>query len=271
VIPTVTQLPGIIFHHPFETLELSVVYPTAVLTYETDVKSIPTLTFLGHSSVAINTDDALLIIDPVVMPGNVASGGDHRPLRQILRAADFIVISHHHWDHLHFQTLCTLPKDKCLIVPRVYKPRFSNPPIREHLTHLGLQNIIEAEVGQTLLLRDIELRFFLFFGEPFGLSSTFDGFTYHIRFAGRNLYGSVDSAFDENGDMEETITDAERWALRLKPRVLIPYAEFIFQGRPQPDLRLDRITSKSDKTFGDDNFPKGSKEAFMVRKYYILR
>lgn len=260
-----------------------------------DFDDLPDLTFLGHSSLALKGRETLLVIDPVYLPTNSASDHENRTVLSIIKAADVIVISHHHWDHLHFQTLVRLPKDKLFVVPQqVQTPSFSNPPIADYLRSLGFYNIIEAVIGEIYELGDMILRPLPFYGEPFGIDSVFDAFTYHITFAGLTLYGSVDACFNELEDMDATIkqvaalgeldfflfgssnqthtnpwkaagpkhfsnelstypdmlryhpniNDAQRWAGWLKPRVLLPYAQFVFKSSYQADLNLSDIVNQ---------------------------
>lgn len=166
---------------------------------------LPDFVFLGHSSFAVHASSTMVVFDPVILPANAAAAGPDRPLAALVRAAVAIVISHHHWDHLHFQTLAQLPRAMRLIVPRAGALSLANPPIAGYLRALGFTEIIECGPGDTIEIDGVTIRFFPFFGESFGLQSRFDAFTYHVSFRGRTLYGSVDACFDEAGTMEATI------------------------------------------------------------------
>lgn len=251
---------------------------------------IPPILFLGHSSICVSSQDCTVVFDPVCLPETSAPNG--RDMLAIARRADFIVISHHHWDHLHFQTLCLLPRDKVIIVPKVLDASLVDPPVALYLRSLGFENIIEHQPGDVLSLSpEFTLRFFPFRGESFGIGSVFSAFTYHVTFSGKTLFGSVDSCHDERGDMDETISqiaslgsldffffgssglshfppyaaggvhhfsnelmyrpdlvryhptfdDAKRWVDVLKPRFLLPYAQFIFRSVVSEDLHIDSL------------------------------
>jgi L-ascorbate metabolism protein UlaG (beta-lactamase superfamily) len=179
-------------------------------TRRLDVRDLPELLFLGHSSFAVRSAGTLVVFDPVALPGNLVASEPDRPLMEIIRAASFIVMSHHHWDHVHFQTLCQIPKNIPLLVPRVIHPSLANPPIAAYLKSLRFSEVRECEPGEMHHLGDVQLRLFPFYGEAFGLGSHFDGFSYHVSFSGRTLFGSVDTCFDEAGDMEETINEVAK-------------------------------------------------------------
>lgn len=271
--------------------------------------ALPELLFLGHSSIAVRSGGTLVVVDPVCLPGNARIKRPEGALLSLLRAADYVVISHHHWDHLHFQTLCRLPRTKPILVPRSRAPGFSNPPVAAYLRALGFSDVREVGPGERHKLGEVTLRTFEFYGEPFGRGSTFDAFTYHFAFADHTLYGSVDACFNEVGDMEQTIskvaalgpldfflvgssgqvharpyqaagqrhfsnelretptliryhptvTDAERWARVLKPRVLMPYAQFLFRAYPAKDLELSEVLA------GRAPDPRGTESATHCR------
>lgn len=171
----------------------------------TENADLPDFLFLGHSSFAVRARDKFVVFDPVMLPGNSAAGDQGRLLSSLIRDAAAIVISHHHWDHLHFQTLVRLPRNIPLIVPVSRRPSFANPPIAAYLRSLGFTDISERAPGDTAVVAGVAITFFPFFGESFGLQSHFDAFTYHVSFSGRTLYGSVDACFDEAETMEATI------------------------------------------------------------------
>ncbi|PRQ04330.1 Beta-lactamase superfamily domain protein [Enhygromyxa salina] len=252
-----------------------------------EVDALPDFMFLGHSGLMVRDGRDLLLVDPIGRPDNEALGRD-RPLFQLLNLASAVLISHHHWDHLDFQTLTRVRRDTPMIVPRCHEPSAANPPIAAYLAELGFVDVREHDPGDSLSIGALRLRLAEFRGEAFGLGSRFDAFTYHLRFKERSLYGTVDACHDEAGGMDETIrevaswgrpdlflfgsseqehskpylagglrhfsnelkwrpellryhpdfADVARWARVLRPRWLIPYAQFLFGGRPRADLRF---------------------------------
>ena len=45
--------------------------------------------------------------------------------------------------------------------------------------------------------------------------------------------------------------DVERWVDVLRPRFLVPYAEFIFDGARRPDLAFDTLARTAPDTLAD--------------------
>ncbi|MEX1367636.1 MAG: MBL fold metallo-hydrolase [Nannocystaceae bacterium] len=175
-----------------------------------ELERIPPFLFLGHSGLAVRHGEHLLVVDPVGRPDNERLSGQ-RPLYQLLNRASLIVISHHHWDHLDFQTLTRIRRDVPMIVPACERPSASNPPMAPYLRELGFVDVREHRPGEIVSLGGLELRLAQFRGEAFGLDSHFDAFTYHLRFGARVLYGSVDACHDEVGGMDEIIEQVASW------------------------------------------------------------
>lgn len=266
---------------------------------EVDLEALPEFQFLGHSGFFVRDGSDLLLVDPMLVPSTRALASSPL-LEPMLARASGILISHNHWDHLHYPTLTRLPRDIRIVVPRVRRPSFSNPPMAAYLRALGFTRVEERDPGDEIQLGGITLRCVAFHGEPFGLNSRFDALTYHIRFGTKTLYGSVDAAFDEEGDMEAvidevaswgapdlflfgssgqqhdppflaaglryfsnelverpdlcryhpTVVDAERWARKLQPRALVPYAQFLFTGDRAAHVRGDAFLNGNDVSLG---------------------
>ena len=259
----------------------------------------PIVRFLAHSSLLLRSNSTTVVVDPVCVPRiETQSNAAKRELMRDVRSSNFVVLSHNHWDHVHYQTLSGIPRDVALIVPHVRKPSFSNPPLDTYVRALGFCDVRTIDVGEVMKLGDIELTAMPFFGEAFGNDSEFDGFTYYFRWAGRTLYGSVDACFDERGNMDEpmlnvakmgeldffffgssdqhhlqpyqapgprrisdelrnrrdllryhpNIEDVARWSKIVQPKFLVPYAQFLFDGKQQEHLPWHLL--REDESFG---------------------
>ena len=169
---------------------------------------VPRLQFLGHSSLFVQAKQAAIVIDPAI---HSSPGGELDPTAFIRAAhADAIFITHHHWDHCNPSTLVRIPRDKQIYVPRCRNPSFANPPLVKYLALLGFHAVIEVDPWQTVQIGDIEVTTVPCHGEPFGLGSLFDAFTYLIQANGQTIYSSVDACHDEAGTMEPIIAEVAR-------------------------------------------------------------
>jgi len=169
----------------------------------------PTFMFVGHSSLYVRTEQTSIIVDPAIYR---TEKGDLDPAAfQLLADTEAVLISHHHWDHLNPSTLVRIRRDKPIFVPRCHEPSFANPPMAHYLRRLGFTNVTEVSPWERRSFGDITVTFAPFYGEPFGLRSRFDGFTYLIEANGQVLYSSVDGRQDEVGSMDPVIVEiAER-------------------------------------------------------------
>jgi hypothetical protein len=249
---------------------------------------LPRVLFLGHSAVFVHDGSHSVIIDPVVRSSTQRKAPRERRPFELIARADAVLLTHNHWDHFFYETLVTIPRDKLVVVPRVRQPTFANPPLAAYLRALGFTNVRECDPWDVVQVGELRVDIVPFFGEPAGLGSRFDAFTYLIEFGGKRLYGSLDACHDEAGTMEPVIAevaargpidvflfgasnlhhhpiypaarvrhfsnelltrpdlvryhpncdDVARWSAMLRPRFAIPYAEFIFDGSPAPDLDL---------------------------------
>jgi L-ascorbate metabolism protein UlaG (beta-lactamase superfamily) len=254
-----------------------------------ELAALPELLFVSHSSVFVRGREASVLIDPAILTSTeVLARPGRRPFELAARASA-VLVSHAHWDHLAFQTMLRIPRETTIYVPRVKQPRLVNPPLRTYLHAFGFTNVVEVGDWDKASIGDLEVIFAPFFGEPFGLDSRFDAFTYLVSANGKTIYGSLDACHDEAGDMNGVverlgkehaidvflfgssaqrhvqlyraanmrhysnelqkrpdlvryhpdIDDVIRWCAPLRPKAIVPYANFVYFGSEQPDARLD--------------------------------
>jgi len=90
--------------------------PLQVPTVHTDLKKldspVPAIVWFGHSSYLIKTRTANILVDPV-LKGNVSPvsffgkpfpGADAYPIED-LPSIDIVLLTHDHYDHLHYQSI----------------------------------------------------------------------------------------------------------------------------------------------------------------------
>lgn len=106
--------------------------------------------FYGHATVAIDLDGTRLLTDPL-LGGRVGPLGRRHavPSRARDGAADAILISHMHHDHLDLPSLRLLGSDRPIIGPRGVGP---------YLQQRGFSNVREVAPGETLEVGSLRVR-----------------------------------------------------------------------------------------------------------------
>jgi Beta-lactamase superfamily domain len=170
------------------------------------IEDLPELLFVSHSSVFVRGDSASILVDPAILTSTELLSFEGRRPFQIVSSVDALIVSHCHWDHLSFQTMVRVPRDTTIFVPRSKHRALVSPPLKVYLEAFGFEDVREVDDWEKVTIGDLEVTFVPFFGEPFGLDSRFDAFTYLIRTKGRTIYGSLDACHDEAGTMDPVLS-----------------------------------------------------------------
>jgi L-ascorbate metabolism protein UlaG (beta-lactamase superfamily) len=187
--------------------------------------AIPAVTFLGHSSLLVQTESSAVLVDPLLL----GRFGQPRAAFDCARIPlDGVFLSHSHWDHCNLQTLVLLDKKTPIHIPALRCASAFNPPIEPMLRLLGFSDIREVRHWEAVRCGDIEVIPTPFFGEADEPGEEIDHFTYVICAAGTAIYGAVDSYRDAFGEMTgvlEEIRDRFRPQLAFLPvsRMTYPY------------------------------------------------
>jgi L-ascorbate metabolism protein UlaG (beta-lactamase superfamily) len=115
------------------------------------VRSNPTtITFVGHSTVLIDTGEARLLTDPLLRDGILVFLRRHRGLdRSQLGNVDGVLISHFHHDHLDLPSLRALGAGLPIVVP---------PRGARFLRRRGFSRVTELGPGDATTLAGVGVR-----------------------------------------------------------------------------------------------------------------
>ena len=84
----------------------------------------PTLTFLGHAGLALDTGEFRLLADPWFAETGAFLGSWHQFPRndhldvEALLSADWVAVSHEHLDHMDLSVLTRLPDRTRVLIPK---------------------------------------------------------------------------------------------------------------------------------------------------------
>ncbi len=184
------------------------------------------LTFVGHTSLLIQTNSTAVVFDPLFRPDH----GHFAPARGIADLAlSAMCLSHSHWDHCHFQTLAWFDKTVPVLIPRVTRPTAFNPPMVGMLEALGFEDIREVDHWSPVSFGDIEIIPTPFHGEQDEPGAEIDHYTYVVRTPSTTLYGGVDCFEDTFGKMPPVL---ERIRNEFQPDVAaLPVSKMVFYFR----------------------------------------
>ncbi len=167
----------------------------------------PQVTFLGHTSVLMQSRRSAVLTDPILM----------RPLGSPKRAFDVfrlrlgaICCTHSHWDHCNLQTLMWFDKNTPVLIPEVRRPSGFNPPIADSLRRIGFTDIRELRLWTPVRIDDIEIVPVPFHGEQDEPGAEIDHYTYLLKTDGLSVYGGVDCFRDDAGDMRPVLEQVGR-------------------------------------------------------------
>jgi UDP-MurNAc hydroxylase len=118
---------------------------------------------LSHAGLKIEHGGSTLIVDPwLIGSAYWRSWWNYPPVDQArvqTLKADFIYLSHIHWDHFHGPSLRMLGKDVQVLIP---EDRYSR--MRDDLRAMGFTRVLELPHGKSFTLSaDFEITPFLFF------------------------------------------------------------------------------------------------------------
>lgn len=152
---------------------------------------------LGHASLLANLGGAFVLVDPWFIPGS-DSDLEQPPAASNLPPLEGIFFTHHHWDHVHSETLLKMDKTVPVYVPEQEEGP-AVPKVARMLVGLGFEKVMILPHGARIEVGDGGY----VAAAPFhGEDPTLLGYganTYVLGHGGKAAWVHVDSSPDRDG------------------------------------------------------------------------
>lgn len=142
------------------TLELDIAQIAPLLTtdkpkgFEPPKNSEVRIRYFGHACILIESPEANIIIDPILAYETIASP-DRFSYTDLPAEIDYVLISHHHQDHIQLETLLQLRhKIKHVVVGANLKGTLQDPSLKLILKSIGFSSVMELDELEEITLRD---------------------------------------------------------------------------------------------------------------------
>lgn len=174
-----------------------------------------TVTHLGHATLLANLGGGYVLVDPFLPPASQLDSLRPPSLAE-LPPLSAIVITHHHWDHVHLESLLKLDKRVPVYVPQQSQDRALRPRTERLLAYLGFSQVHTLAHGDSFPVgQGGRVQAVPFFGEdPTRLE--YVGNCYALIHHDRAALVHVDSGTDWQGRSSVTSGEARRLADSVK-------------------------------------------------------
>jgi L-ascorbate metabolism protein UlaG (beta-lactamase superfamily) len=148
--------------------------------------------YLGHATLLIESREVTILTDPIVSYDYGAQPARFT-YQDLPETIDYVLITHSHHDHVHFETLLQLRHMiKEIIVPRNFDGFPQDPSLQLALKHTGFGRVREIRDLDEIPIPGGSIVAFPFLGEHHDLNVQSRA-TYRIEIGGRSILAIADS------------------------------------------------------------------------------
>jgi L-ascorbate metabolism protein UlaG (beta-lactamase superfamily) len=148
--------------------------------------------YLGHATLLIESRDVTILTDPIISYRYDAAPGRFT-FEDLPEAIDYVLITHSHHDHVHFETLMQLRHMvRHIIVPRNFDGFPQDPSLELALKYTGFTNVREVRDLDEIPIPGGSIVMLPFLGEHHDLNVQSRA-TYRIEMGGKSIFAIADS------------------------------------------------------------------------------
>ena len=149
--------------------------------------------YLGHATLLIESREVTILTDPIISYTYDAAPGRFT-FQDLPAEIDYVLITHSHHDHVHFETLLQLRHmTRHFIVPRNFDGFPQDPSLQLALTHTGFERVHEVRDLDAIPIPGGSIVALPFLGEHHDLNVQSRA-TYRIEIGGRSIVCVADSS-----------------------------------------------------------------------------
>ena len=148
--------------------------------------------YLGHATLLIESKDVTILTDPIISY-NYGASPERFTFEDLPESIDYVLITHSHHDHVHFETLMQLRHMvKTVVVPRNFDGFPQDPSLQLALKHTGFRNVQEIRDLDEIGIPGGSIAALPFLGEHHDLNVQSRA-TYRVEIGGRSILAIADS------------------------------------------------------------------------------
>ncbi len=148
--------------------------------------------YFGHACILIESPSINILIDPILAYDTHAKP-ERFTFYDLPPVIDYVLISHHHQDHIQIETLLQLRhKVKNVVVGTNLKGQLQDPSLKLVLKSIGFNSVIELEELEEILFEEGKITGLPFIGEHHDLAIR-SRLGYRIDINGHSITALVDS------------------------------------------------------------------------------
>src|SRR5262249_29398248 len=148
--------------------------------------------YFGHASLLIETAGVSVLVDPVISYA-VPAAPDRFTFSDLPAQIDYVLITHHHQDHAHLETLLQLrQRIGTLVVGQCLPGALQDPSLKLMFRMLGFPRVIEMGELEAIEIPGGQILALPFLGEHHDLAIR-SRLGYRIEVGGRSIVALADS------------------------------------------------------------------------------